>query len=129
MLDVAQNAQVPRMTEDVNDRHGRASMKCGKLSQEFAVAEVDGEDHEYETEEGMQETQDGKKNNSDKKDNAASGDWELPSIFRALRGSDQGWSSDKGMHDLCKINLPGRVITIVSCSIFGLFWYGVTVMS
>jgi len=53
---------------------------------EFAVAEVDGEDHEYETEEGMQETQDGKKNNSDKKDNAASGDWELPSIFRALRG-------------------------------------------
>ena len=79
MLDVAQNAQVPRMTEDVNDRHGRASMKCGKLSQEFAVAEVDGEDHEDETEEGTQETQDGKKHNSDKKDNAASGDWELPS--------------------------------------------------
>ena len=56
------------------------------------VEEVDGEEGEEgaEDEDATQKAEDSKKRKSeetDKKDNAAGGDWELPSIFRILRGS------------------------------------------
>ena len=65
------------------------------------VEEVDVEDvEEVDGEEGAvgadatQKAKDSKKRKSeakDKKDSAAGGDWELPSIFRTLRGLDRGW--------------------------------------
>ena len=76
----------------------------GEDVEEVDVEEVDGEDVEEvdgeegaedeEDEEATQKAKDSKKRKSeakDKKDSAAGGDWELPSIFRTLRGLDRGW--------------------------------------
>ncbi len=61
------------------------------------------EGEEVEGDEAKEETDDRNKKckseGVDKKDNAADGDWELPSIFRTLRGSDQGLH--KGMNCTC----------------------------
>ena len=63
---------------------------------EDEVEEADGEEgaEDEEDEEATQKAKDSKKRKSeakDKKDSAAGGDWELPSIFRTLRGLDRGW--------------------------------------
>ena len=58
--------------------------------------EVD--DMEDEEEEATEKTESKKKRHKsedeNKKDNAAGGDWELPSMFRVLRGPDRGWHED-----------------------------------
>ena len=58
--------------------------------------EVD--DMEGDEEEATEKTESKKKRHKsedeNKKDNAAGGDWELPSMFRAFRGSDRGWHED-----------------------------------
>lgn len=67
---------------------------------EDEVEEVDGKEDEEdvedeEDEDAAQTAEDSKKKKrkseaEDNKDSAAAGDWELPSIFRTLRGSDRG---------------------------------------
>ena len=61
------------------------------MFQQFQMPQDEGE--EVEGDEATEETDDRKKKRKsegvDKKDDAAAGDWELPSIFRTLRGSDQ----------------------------------------
>eukprot|EP00434_Breviolum_minutum_P033670 symbB.v1.2.029794.t1/scaffold3289.1/size59672/3 len=83
--------QIPWAATESMLMREKETRKAKDEDEEVDVEEVDGAEDEKdeEDEQATQKAKDSKKGKSeakDKKDSAAGGDWELPSIFRTLRG-------------------------------------------